>query len=234
MLHLCRRFLCERVACSLRRWWYRITAPTWGNSATPRRRRNRIAQRTFNARQTCSKVTCGFFPPKPLRMQRHETKDYQGQYQMADQTLILPTLIVHQTHFLFTYPEAVFNRRPPKRYRQQPAHRLAGRIAHQVLHLGGRFVDGHDQHVPLSRHPHQRARRPPHLVRRDGKGDGKGDGHVYYAPWSLSAFLGRPRGRSVDCKPNRAAVFAIQSALPKGVPRLTLRRNATNSASVIA
>ncbi len=46
---------------------------------------------------------------------------------------------------------------------------------------------------------------------------------------STSVFLGRPRGRSVACNPNCSAVLATQASAPNGVPRLTLRRNASNS-----
>lgn len=43
---------------------------------------------------------------------------------------------------------------------------------------------------------------------------------------------GRPRGRSVDCRPSRSAVCAAQSSLPYGQPRRTHRRIASSSASV--
>jgi hypothetical protein len=61
----------------------------------------------------------------------------------------------------------------------------------------------------------------------DVKG-GKGVGSRYFTPSWLS-FLGRPGGRSVVSRPNRLAVCSTHDASPKGHPRTTDRRNASNS-----
>jgi len=43
---------------------------------------------------------------------------------------------------------------------------------------------------------------------------------------------GRPRGRSVDCRPSWSAVCSAQAGLPYGQPRRTQRRTASSCASV--
>jgi len=44
--------------------------------------------------------------------------------------------------------------------------------------------------------------------------------------------LGRPRGWSVNSRPNRFAVRACQASLPNGWPRVTALRSAASSAAV--
>jgi len=43
---------------------------------------------------------------------------------------------------------------------------------------------------------------------------------------------GRPRARSVDCRPNRFAVRSCHNLSPNGAPRTTERRKASNSAAL--
>jgi len=49
---------------------------------------------------------------------------------------------------------------------------------------------------------------------------------------SSGSTLGRPRGRSVEARPNTGAMRFVQASLPYGLPRCTLRRIARSSASV--
>jgi len=67
--------------------------------------------------------------------------------------------------------------------------------------------------------------RPPtkDTARRKMRGKEKGSGVFSHDP------LGRPRGRSVDSIPNRLAIRCTQSSSPKGRPRCTLSRKASNS-----
>jgi len=48
---------------------------------------------------------------------------------------------------------------------------------------------------------------------------------------SWASFLGLPRGRKVDSRPNCLLILSRQAGSPKGWPRLTARRRASNSAS---
>ena len=63
------------------------------------------------------------------------------------------------------------------------------------------------------------------VARLTGSVKTKGSG-VFYDP------LGRPRGRSVDSIPNRFAIRRTQLSSPKGRPRCTLNRSASNSDAV--
>ena len=47
-----------------------------------------------------------------------------------------------------------------------------------------------------------------------------------------SFFLGRPRGRRVDCRPNRAAMRFTHAGLPKGWPRARHRAKASCSSGL--
>jgi hypothetical protein len=58
----------------------------------------------------------------------------------------------------------------------------------------------------------------------------KGDASIY-SP-RVGAFFGRPRGRMVDCSPNRLTTAFTHVSEPKGVPRTTERRRASSSRSV--
>ena len=49
---------------------------------------------------------------------------------------------------------------------------------------------------------------------------------------SFFLFGGRPRGRSVDSSPSRAAIATIQSSLPNGLPHAMQRRTAVSSLSL--
>jgi hypothetical protein len=95
----------------------------------PRRRRKTIAQRWFKARHTCSAVTCGFFPPEPLRLSSHKTQHHQRQYQMPYQPRVIPTLIIHQPRLLLAQTKSLFYRKSPEGHRQQQRQGYARRIA---------------------------------------------------------------------------------------------------------
>ena len=61
----------------------------------------------------------------------------------------------------------------------------------------------------------------------------KGSGVLNWRGWLYDGgFEGRPRARSVDCKPNCLAVRPCHDSPPNGAPRTTDRRNAANSASL--
>lgn len=62
----------------------------------------------------------------------------------------------------------------------------------------------------------------------DAAGTAKGVGSLYLD----GVGHGRPRGRKVDCTPNRFGVRSCQDGSPNGAPRTAERRNAANSASV--
>src|SRR5262245_25557562 len=67
-----------------------------------------------------------------------------------------------------------------------------------------------------------------HSTQGKRKGKEKGTFYFFGADRSLR---GRPRGRSVLCKPSRRAAIRAQFVLPKGAPRTTLVRSVASSAS---
>src|SRR5262245_12530208 len=66
--------------------------------------------------------------------------------------------------------------------------------------------------------------------KREEKGGRKGEekGTFYF----FGYLRGRPRGFNDDSSPRRPAVRSAHLSLPNGVPRITERRSACNSASV--
>jgi hypothetical protein len=57
--------------------------------------------------------------------------------------------------------------------------------------------------------------------KRVEKGTGWKRGHSTFSVYCFS-FLGRPRGRSDDSRPSRAAVRLLQRSSPNGAPRAML------------
>src|SRR5271169_6252443 len=118
-----------------------MTLPVCCSSGTPRRRRNSTAHRWLSARHTCSSVTCGFFPPQPFRVCRHEPQDHQGQGQMSNQPQVVSAFIVHQSRFLFGETESVLDRPTAKGDCQHLSQGCSRGVGDKVFHLGGRLVD---------------------------------------------------------------------------------------------
>src|SRR5262245_54244316 len=76
------------------------------------------------------------------------------------------------------------------------------------------------------------AGRPQGPSASEKKGKRKKSKGTFYFSARLSSFRGRPRGRRLASRPKRFAVAVAQRGEPSGAPRFTLRRTASNSASV--
>ena len=65
-----------------------MTADVYCNRLVPRSASNHETHCWFNAWQTCSNVTSGFFPPEPGRLAGGKRQGYQAQHQVPHQAHI--------------------------------------------------------------------------------------------------------------------------------------------------
>src|SRR6516162_5251742 len=91
-----------------------MTAAVYTSRVLRRLRSSHAQQLVFKARQTCSRVTSGFFPPQPLRLTGDKDHGEHAQDQVPLQTLIMTALVVPKTQFALANPNAVLDVPPSK------------------------------------------------------------------------------------------------------------------------
>ena len=121
---------------SARRCWRRVV-PRWRSC------HSRLSR--FNALQTCSSVTSGFFPPQPLRVAGDKGQPQQAQRLVPHQPRVVPPLLVREAQFTLAHPEGVFHVPTAEGHTHQRLHfRVLGRIGQEVLLLAGDDIPGPD------------------------------------------------------------------------------------------
>src|SRR5438094_326479 len=106
----------------------------WRRSV-PRSLSSQRVLRTVNARQTCSIVTSGFFPPQLGGLLGGEGQGQLAQRQVPQQRPIVLSLIVPKAEFALADPETVFHVPAAKADPQQRPHRRGRRGVGQEVFL---------------------------------------------------------------------------------------------------
>src|SRR3954453_11958306 len=84
-------------------------------------------QRWFNARQTCSSVISGFFPPQPMRVFGDKSQHQQAQDLMSHQRDITAAFEMAEADLGFADAKRMFDIPAAKRDPQQDFHGSSGR-----------------------------------------------------------------------------------------------------------
>src|SRR5216684_3143038 len=122
-------------AIRFRSWWYTMTAEVYTSRVLPRIRSSHAQQLVFSARQTCSSVTSGFFPPQPLRLAGNKNHGQQAQNQVPQQADIMAAFIMSKAQLALANPNRMLDIPPPEGHAEQFLQGRIGRsIRDKILH----------------------------------------------------------------------------------------------------
>jgi hypothetical protein len=116
-----------------------MTSAVCATSVVSRRFCCQIRQRWFNARQICSIVISGFFPPKPIRVFGNKSHHDQAQNHVPHQRHITASFEVAEADLALSHPKRMFHVPACERHTQQFLDgRVGGRVREEILDLARR------------------------------------------------------------------------------------------------
>src|SRR5262245_28575700 len=101
-----------------------MTADVYSTAVVARSAASHPAHTRLRARHTCSAVTSGFFPPKPLRLAGHERQRHAAQRQVTHQRHVTPPLEVPESQLRLAQPYAVLHVPTAEHRTHDPLDRL--------------------------------------------------------------------------------------------------------------
>ncbi len=155
------------MAAAFRCCWYRRRSSRHSVSLVARWRLRYLRQARTRARQTCSRVICGFFPPELRCVQTDERQGHQAQRHMTFQRHITASLEVGQADFALGDAEQMFHMPTHERGQEHPPQADASCVGDEVFLLprlpiacqdqsASRLAVGPHSHVHGLRLPHRR------------------------------------------------------------------------------
>ncbi len=140
------------MAAAFRCCWRRRRSSRHSVSLVARWRLRYLRQARTRARQTCSRVICGFSPPELRRVQTDERQGYQAQRHMTFQRHITASLKVGQTGFCSWRRGTHVPLAPSARTRPRApaAGPMPRGVCDEVLDLPRLPIPRHDQSVSRS------------------------------------------------------------------------------------
>src|SRR5438067_5936750 len=96
-----------------------MVADVNSSRVVPRVVSSQAQQLVFKARQTCSSVTSGFFPPKPLGLVGYEGHRQHAEDQMPQEAAVVAALVMAEAELAFAHAENMFHVPTPERHPQQ-------------------------------------------------------------------------------------------------------------------